>query len=391
MEYVQERIPTLHDFTDTVPDAPTDRASIVIPMTGHAHTSHATDRILRTLEDVAPDRVVIALRADAPAVASIHDWLTDYDVPTETIWCNGPRVNELLTEAGFGDTGGKGRDVWLALGVASDTKYTVVHDADAETYSRSHVNRLLFPLERGHSFVKGYYARIERNQLYGRLFRLFYAPLIRALSQLSGAPIVSYLGAFRYALAGEMAMTTQLARRLRVPPGWGLEVGALGTAFEHAGFEGTAQIDLGVHKHDHRSVSGPHGLGDMSIDVGASLFSVLEANGVSPDYESLRERYRKTANRLIDQYATDAAFNGLDYDSNAERDQIEAYLPAVKSPTADTRLPAWTDTAIDPDSIRTASRADIGDAVDAESGGSQPNRDSDGDITTDRVDLDADR
>ncbi|UPM42435.1 glycosyl transferase family 2 [Halocatena salina] len=390
MEYVQERITTLHDFTDTVPDAPTDRASVVIPMTGHAHTSHATDRILRTLEDVAPARVVIALRADAPAVASIHDWLAGYDVSTETIWCNGPRVNELLTEAGFSDTGGKGRDVWLALGVASDTEYTVVHDADVETYSHGHVNRLLFPLERDYSFVKGYYARIERNRLYGRLFRLFYAPLIRALSQLSGAPIVSYLDAFRYALAGEMAMTARLARRLRVPPGWGLEVGALGTAFEHAGFEGTAQIDLGVHKHDHRSVDGPHGLGDMSVDVGASLFSVLEADGVTFDYESLREQYQEAADRLIDQYATDAAFNGLDYDSESERDQIDAYLPAVTSPTADARLPAWTDTPIDSAAVRTASQDDIADLVDAGASMSA-HRYSNGDVDADRIDLDTDR
>lgn len=385
MEYVQERITTLHDFTDTVPDAPTDRASVVVPMTGHAHTSHAADRILRTLEDVGPARVVIALRADPSAVVSIRDWLAGYDVPAETIWCNGPSVNELLAEAGLGGPGGKGRDVWLALGVASDREYVVVHDADTETYSHRHLDKLLFPLEHGHSFVKGYYARIERNRLYGRLFRLFYAPLVRALSQRHAASIVSYLGAFRYALAGEMAMTASLARRLRVPPGWGLEVGALGTAFEMGGFEDTAQIDLGVHKHDHRSVSGPEGLGDMSVEVGASLFSVLEDNGVSPDYDELRERYRTAANRLVEQYAADAAFNGLDHDSAAERDQIEAYLPAVKPPATDARLPAWTDAPIDRDAVRTATRADIRDLEP------DPDRESNGDLDAGRIDLDTDR
>ncbi len=387
MEYVQERISTLHDFTDTVPDAPTDRASVVVPMTGHAHTSHAADRILRTLEEVDPARVVVALRADAPAVAAIHDWLAGYDISAETIWCNGPRVNELLEEAGLGGPGGKGRDVWLALGLASAGEYIVVHDADSETYSNRHINRLLFPLDHGHSFVKGYYARIERNRLYGRLFRLFYAPLIRALSQRHAAPIVSYLDAFRYALAGEMAMTAPLARRLRVPPGWGLEVGSLGTAFEVGGFEGTAQIDLGVHKHDHRSVGGSEGLEDMSVEVGASLFSVLEANGVAPDYESLGERYRASANQLVDQYATDAAFNGLDHDSAAERDQVEAYLPAVKSPAGDTRLPAWTDVPIEPHAVRTATRADISDL----DGVPDPDRESNGDADAGRVDLDTDR
>lgn len=391
MEYVQERITTLHDFTDTVPDAPTDRATVVVPMTGHAPTSHATDRILKTLEAIEPARVVIALRADEHAVVSINDWLSGYSIPAEIVWCNGPRVNDLLADAGLDDSGGKGRDVWLTLGVASDTDYVVLHDADNETYSRRHVNRLLFPLEHGSSFVKGYYARVEHSQLYGRLFRLFYVPLVRALAREHTAPIVSYLDSFRYALAGEMAMTSSLARQLRVPRGWGLEVGALGSAFAECGFEGTAQIDLGVHKHDHRAVDGSHGLGEMSVEVGAALFSVLVDNGVEPEYASLRERYRATANRLIEQYAMDAAFNGLNHDHSAERNQIDAYLPAIQPPASDTRLPAWSDTSIDPDAVRTASRADISDLCGVGGTVNGPEADATGGQNTDHLDLDVDR
>lgn len=361
MEYVQERVTTLHDFTDSVPDAPTDRTSVVIPMTEHAHTSLTTERILTSLEQVDPARVVVALRADDRNVSTIHEWLSGYDFDCETVWCDGPRVRELLCDVGLDGPRGKGRDVWLALGVASQAEYVVFHDADTETYSERHVNRLLFALDRGHSFVKGYYARIERNQLYGRLFRLFYAPLVRALAERQSAPIVEYLDAFRYALAGEMAMTAPLARQARVPRGWGLEVGLLGTAFERAGFEGSAQVDLGVHEHDHRAVGGPRGLGDMSLEVGAALFYALADNGVQPEYEPLRERYLETANTLIDQYADDAAFNGLEYDSTAEREQIEEYARAVQPPDEDTRLPAWADASIDPSTVAKAARADIAD------------------------------
>lgn len=361
MEYVQERVTTLHDFTDSVPDAPTDRTGVVIPMTEHARTSLTTERILTTLEQVGPDRVVVALRADERNVSTIHEWLSGYDFACKTVWCDGPRMKELLCDAGLDGPRGKGRDVWLALGVASQAEYVVFHDADAETYSKRHVNRLLFPLDRGYSFVKGYYARIERNQLYGRLFRLFYAPLVRALAEHQPAPIVEYLDAFRYALAGEMAMTASLARQLRVPRGWGLEVGLLGTAFERAGFEGSAQIDLGVHEHDHRAVGGPRGLGDMSLEVGAALFRALADNGVHPDYEPLRENYRETADVLIEQYAEDAAFNGLEYDSVSEREQIEEYAKAVRPPGEDTRLPAWEDAPIDPSTVAKAAQADIAD------------------------------
>ncbi|WP_248909286.1 glycosyl transferase family 2 [Halocatena marina] len=363
MEYVQERVTTLHDFADTVPDAPTDRTSVVVPMTEHAHASHTTERILTTLERVDPARVVVALRADEQNVSKIHEWLSSYEFACETVWCGGPRVQERLRKAGLDGPHGKGRDVWLAIGVASDNEYIVFHDADTETYSERHINRLLFPLARDYSFVKGYYARIEENQLYGRLFRLFYVPIVRALAERQSAPVVEYLAAFRYALAGEMAMTTALARQLRLPRGWGLEVGVLGNAFEHAGFAGSAQTDLGVHEHDHRAVGGPQGLGGMSVEVGAALFHALADNGVHPDYELLRERYHKTATTLINQYAEDAAFNGLDYDSTAEHGQIKEYAKAVQPPKKDTRLPAWENAPIDPHAVSNAARLDMNEQI----------------------------
>ena len=103
------------------------------------------------------------------------------------------------------------------------------------------------------------YRFLENDQLYGRLFRLFYEPAVRALDDLYDHDVVDYLGAFRYALAGECAMTSDLARRVRVQRRWGLEVGILGEAFQHVGFQGAAQVDLGRYEHDHRSVSGPAG------------------------------------------------------------------------------------------------------------------------------------
>lgn len=359
MEYVQERVTTLHDLTDPVPHVPTDRASVVVPMTEHAHTSLTTERILTTLEQVDPACVVVALRADEQSVGTIHEWLSGYDFSCETIWCNGPRLNELLCENDLNGRRGKGRDVWLALGIASENEYVVLHDADTETYTERHINRLLFPLTRDHTFVKGYYARVEQNKLYGRLFRLFYTPLVRALSQRQPSPIVTYLDAFRYALAGEMAMTATLARQLRLPRGWGLEVGVLGDAFQDAGFEESAQVDLGVHEHDHRAVGGPRGLGDMSTEVGAAMFHALDDNAVQPEYEPLREAYREAASTVISQYADDAAFNGLDYASEAEHTQIEEYAKAVQPPGEDARLPAWEDAPIDPAAVREAACADL--------------------------------
>jgi glucosyl-3-phosphoglycerate synthase len=363
MEYVQERVTTLHDFTDPLPEAPTDRAAVVVPMTGREHASLAAERVLTTLETIDPGRVVVALRAEAGRAGEIRDWLAGYDLPVEVVWCDGPRVASLLADADLDGPRGKGRDVWLALGVAlaGDEELFVVHDADTSSYGPHHVRRLLFPLARGYEFTKGYYARVENDRLYGRLFRLFYVPLVRALADRHDAPVLDYLAAFRYALAGEFAATRRLASRLRVQRGWGLEVGTLGDAFAAAGFDGSAQVDLGVHEHDHRAVSGPSGLGDMSEEVGAALLRAVADGGVRPDYGSLPGAYREAAHRLVDQYAADAAFNGLEYDRANELEQIDRYAEAVREPGPDRRLPAWVDAPLDGGELLAAARADLTD------------------------------
>lgn len=356
MEYVQGRITTLHDLADPVPAAPVDRAAVVVPMTGREHASLAASRTLSALERVDPARVVVALRAPPDEVAAVQTWLNGHDLSVETIWCDAPALEERLGAAGMDGDGGKGRDVWLALGIAAaDHEFVVVHDADATSYSPRLVPRLLFALDRDYQFAKGYYARVEEGRMYGRLFRLLYAPLVRALADDTPAPILAYLGAFRYALAGEFAATAGLVRRLRPSRGWGLEVSTLGDAFDVAGFEATAQVDLGVHQHDHRSVAGPGGLADMAAEVTASLFAVLEDHGITPEYDTLQRRYRDEAEAFVRRYAADAAFNGLDYDPAAEREQVAAYADAVR-PGPDPRLPAWRDTSLDPAGVRETAR-----------------------------------
>ncbi|WP_135533369.1 glycosyl transferase family 2 [Halostella pelagica] len=366
MEYVQERVTTLHAFDDPSPAAPTDRAAVVVPMTDREYAGLAAERVLSTLSTVDPKRIVVALRAPAERVPEFAAWLSSFDAPVDLLWCNAPAVEAVLDDAGLNDGFGKGRDVWLALGVAArSAEYVTVHDADAKSYSASHVPRLLAPLSDGYAFSKGYYARVENDRLYGRLFRLFYAPLVRTLADAHDAPVLDYLGAFRYALAGEFALTADLARSLRPPRAWGLEVGTLGDAFDAAGFEGTAQVDLGRHEHDHRAVSGPTGLAEMSRQVGDALFRVVEDHGVTPDYDTLADRYRDVAAEFVRQYAADASFNGLSYDPTAEREQVADYADAVREPSLDDRLPAWSETAIEPGTVANASAEAI-DRVRAE-------------------------
>ncbi|SIS07017.1 glycosyltransferase family protein [Natronorubrum thiooxidans] len=367
MEYVQERIATLHDFDGTAgePAVPTTdvvaETTVVVPMAGREHGSPAAERVLSELEtlDPAPAAVIVPVRADADRIGPFREWLESFALPTCVLWCNAPAVEDLLTSAGLANGFGKGRDVWLALGPAAAAgEYVVVHDADARSYEAAHVNRLLAPLSMGFAFSKGYYARIEDEQLYGRLFRLFYAPLIRALAADSDAPILDYLGAFRYALAGEFAATADLARQLRAPRAWGLEVGTLGDTFDYAGFEDSAQVDLGRHEHDHRAVDGETGLEGMSQTVAGELLRVVEERGVDLDYTTLQDRYRTVGNRLIDQYRADAAINGLTYEPAGERDQLARYADSIAPPGPDRRLPRWSDAPFEPADVLEAACLD---------------------------------
>jgi len=366
MEYVQERITTLHDFGTATPAAPTGDATVVVPMTEREHAGLAAERVLSALETVAPERVVVPLRASAERVGAVVEWLCGFDLPLSVLWCDGPRLSGLLSDAGLDGVRGKGRDVWLALGVASDSDFVVVHDADAKSYDERHVPKLLYPLANGAAFSKGYYARVENNRLYGRLFRLFYRPLVAAMAAGRNARVLDFLGSFRYALAGEFATTGRLARRLRVQRGWGLEVGTLGEAFRLVGADGSAQVDLGIHEHDHRSVSGPSGLSDMASQVGEALLRAVSENGCDPAYGTLESRYRAEAERIADAYALDAGFNGLEHDRAAESEQIDAYADTIGPPGTDTRLPAWVNAPLAPEDVVSAVVDDLADTTGAE-------------------------
>ena len=359
MEYVQERITTLHDLTDPVPDVDLGRATVVVPMTSRERGHESVDRTFSVLERTQPGRVIVPLRAPPRTAHDVFRWLSSYDLPLTVLWCNGPELQTALTTAGLDGESGKGSDVWLALGVAADaSEYVAVHDADARDFSERNVSRLCWPLANGFAFSKGYYARFERGRLYGRLFRLFVSPLLDALRRAHDAPVIEYLDAFRYTLSGEFAMTDEMAQSIRSHRRWGLEIGTLGDAFDRAGFDGSAQVDLGVHRHDHRPVTGDGGLSSMADHVAGAIFTVVTERGVDPDYETLPDRYRKCAREVVRRYAADAAFNDLAFDVVDEREQIENYAGAIREPGCDDRLPTFREAPIDAKRVLGATRLD---------------------------------
>jgi glucosyl-3-phosphoglycerate synthase len=79
----------------------------------------------------------------------------------------------------------------------------------------------------------------------------------------------------------------------------------------------------------------------MSDRVGEALLRTVGEAGVDVDYRATKSAYRDAADRLIDRYAADAAFDGLAYDPAAERDRGDQY---VQRPAAgDGRPPPGVD------------------------------------------------
>ena len=238
---------------------------------------------------------------------------------------------------------GKGRAVWLGLGVASlQAEAIALHDADIITYDKSYPLKLLYPLlekEFGIAFNKAYNARLSNNvpqAMNGRVERLFVTPLLSALTEIFGyRKYLRYLTAYRYPLSGEFALTSDLALNTRIPGNWGLEIGLLAEVYRSIAEKRIAQIDLGVFDHKHQKVgnSSQEGLRKMCRDIIRSILRTLtetEQVIISRDLiHALRVKFRREAQDYTRQYFVDARFNRLAYDRHGEEVITELFEEVI--------------------------------------------------------------
>jgi glucosyl-3-phosphoglycerate synthase len=290
-------------------------------------------------------------------------------LPQETIviWNDGPRVQslyEILNKNGISaGEDGKGRSTWMAFGyvLASEkSEVIVLHDCDILSYDREFLARLCYPVVNpnlGYEFCKGYYARVT-NKMHGRVTRLFMTPLFRSLERLLGyLPFLVYLDSFRYPLAGEFSMITDLARINRIPWDWGLEVGVLSEVFRNCSLRRICQVDLTEnyeHKHQELSPDDPSkGLLRMSADIAKNLFRNLASEGIDLSeslLKTLKATYLRTAQEAITKYHDDAAVNGLDFDRHEEGVAVETFTKGielaskafVEDPLSIPLIPSWS-------------------------------------------------
>lgn len=259
------------------------------------------------------------------------------------LWNDGPRllaIDKLLTEKSLSPLErGKGRNVWYCLGyflASGRGRAVALHDCDILTYDRNIPARLFYPIvhpSMDYVFCKGYYYRAAHGTLNGRVFRLLVTPLIQALQRTIGHhDYLDYMGSFRYALAGEFSMRSEVVTGLRIPSDWGLEIGTLSEMFRNYAPHRICQVDIAdVYDHKHQSVSEENpnaGLNRMSTDICKALIRKLSVHGFIFSKDALRTLkacYYRTALDMIDHYYSDAIMSGLTLDRHREETTVELF------------------------------------------------------------------
>jgi len=270
------------------------------------------------------------------------------------LWNDGPRLKALdkkLQKIKLAPQEmGKGRNVWYCFGyilAASKVESVALHDCDIVTYTRDM-----------YQFCKGYYSRVSKDKINGRVCRLLVTPLIRSLMKMFPAnEYLEYLNSYRYALSGEFSLRTDVLNDIRIPSDWGLEIGVLSEMNRNYANNRICQVDI-ADKYDHKhqdlsEADASKGLSKMSIDISKSIFRKLATTGLvfnNESFRSIKATYFRIALDFVETYNNDAKMNGLNFDIHAEEKAVELFAENIMNaghhflehPMETPFIPSWT-------------------------------------------------
>jgi glucosyl-3-phosphoglycerate synthase len=145
-------------------------------------------------------------------------------------------------------------------------------------------------------------------------------------------PLVEFLLSFRYPLAGEVAMTRELASALPGTDGWGLEIGQLCAVFRTVEPREVCQVDGGAG-YDHKHQTAATALTAMAAEIARELFAQLAAEGLPANAAfcgAIATAYRRETEHTLHRSAALALINGLDFDEPAERAIVAAFADRLE-------------------------------------------------------------
>lgn len=299
--------------------------ALVLPCHGAELGRPALTHILRELNDARwISEIVVSMNGlDEAGFAHAESLFGELRHPVRVLW------NDKPGAAVHG--GGKGANIAAAFRLLAEEKrvaIVVTQDCDVASFHRNDLARLCYPVaDLGYHFAKAYYSRVT-DRLYGRVSRLFLSPLLQALVGVAGhQPLVDFLLSFRYPLAGECAMTLDLAAQLPVAPGWGLEIGQLCEVFRHLDPRDVCQVDCGAG-YDHKHQPALTALADMAGAIADELFRQLTVEGIGTGagfQDAVIAAYTREAAMALRRFANLARINDLPFDEEAERAIVAAF------------------------------------------------------------------
>ena len=256
----------------------------------HAHGEFPTERLAAGREQTVS--VCLPARNEAPTIGPILEQLLplrDCGVVDQVVVvdrsCDGTAdiarslgaevhdQDELMPE--LGPVLGKGDALWRSLAVLTGEVICFL-DADSEEFGAHFACGVLGPLlcRPDIAFVKGFYRRpfrVGQTTLPdggGRVTELTARPLLNLF--------YPDLVAVQQPLAGEIAARRELLESLPFATGYGVDIGLLIDAYQVAGLDAIAQVDLEERQNAHQPL---HDLGPMASAVLHAVAVRLEREG----------------------------------------------------------------------------------------------------------------
>jgi len=399
-DFYQGSVPTLHDLNNKSTEQLENEIkkfskerpiALVLPTIYSEIEGPAFKGIVEVLKGINYlNEIVVTLggKRDGRQLTSndfydVKQFISQISADIPVIWNTGQRIEGLyasLEKDGL-EVGqdGKGRSAWMAYGYIlggkgkklgkrnkeKKSQIIALHDCDILTYDRRLLAKLIYPTvnpEIDKVFCKGFYPRYT-DKFHGRVMRLFVTPFVKVLKEVAiekgnkdAYNLCDYIAGFRYPLAGEFSMNVDLARRIRIPGDWGLEVGVLSEVYYREGIEGVIQVELTdkyEHKHQPVSYEDPTtGLSKMVIDITMSLMRSLSNLKMEFSIETINMlsiAYRKAVQDYLERYRYDAQFNGLFYSQHDEQLTADTFEKGIsiagkvllKDPTGKKPIPNW--------------------------------------------------
>lgn len=312
--------------------------------------------------------IVIGLdKADESEFINAKKFFSKLPQKHKILWHDGPNLKKLDKKLADNNLApqemGKGRNVWYCMGyilALGNTEAVALHDCDILTYKKDLLARLVYPVANpkfNFDFCKGYYPRISKNKVKGRVSRLLVTPILRALEKTIGnKEFISFIDSFRYPLAGEFSFRRRVLKDIRIPYDWGLEIGVLSEMYRNFSGNRLCQVDIAdKYDHKHQNISFDDkstGLSKMSIDIIKVLIRKLASQGEvfsMAIFRTLKATYFREALDFVQIYKKDAMMNSYEIDVHEEESAVELFARNIMeagqtfldSPMESPNIPTW--------------------------------------------------